>query len=189
MTLLPAERQTMFFSATIESSVAHLINSHVKNPVRITVGSITKPAEHVDLHVYEVEQDRKVVLLQNMLKGEKGSFLVFARTKHGADRLAKKRHGRREIHRDSWRPHAEPAQSRVERFPAGRVPRPGRHRCRGARHSRRRHRACGELRSAAGSGRLHPSRGPYRTRGRSGHGDHVRHEERAWGISRRSSGR
>jgi ATP-dependent RNA helicase RhlE len=90
MTLLPTERQTMFFSATIESSVAHLINSHVRNPVRITVGSATKPAEHVDLHVYEVEQDRKVGLLQNMLKDEKGSFLVFARTKHGADRLAKK---------------------------------------------------------------------------------------------------
>ncbi len=90
MALLPTERQTMFFSATIESSVAHLINSHVKNPVRITVGSVTKPAEHVDLHVYEVEQDRKVGLLQNMLKDEKGSFLVFARTKHGADRLAKK---------------------------------------------------------------------------------------------------
>ena len=80
----------MFFSATIESSVAHLINNHVKNPVRITVGSATKPAEHVDLHVYEVEQDRKVGLLQNMLKDQKGSFLVFARTKHGADRLAKK---------------------------------------------------------------------------------------------------
>jgi ATP-dependent RNA helicase RhlE len=90
MTLLPTERQTMFFSATIESSVAHLINSHVKNPVRITVGSVTKPAEHVDLHIYEVEQDRKVGLLQTMLKDQKGSFLVFARTKHGADRLAKK---------------------------------------------------------------------------------------------------
>jgi ATP-dependent RNA helicase RhlE len=90
MTLLPAERQTLFFSATIESSVAHLINNHVKNPVRITVGNATKPAEHVDLHVYEVEQDRKVGLLQNMLKDQKGSFLVFARTKHGADRLAKK---------------------------------------------------------------------------------------------------
>jgi ATP-dependent RNA helicase RhlE len=62
----------------------------VKNPVRITVGSTTKPAEHVDLHVYEVEQDRKVGLLQHMLKNQDGSFLVFARTKHGADRLAKK---------------------------------------------------------------------------------------------------
>jgi len=34
----------------------------VKNPVRITVGNASKPAEHVDLHVYEVEQDRKVGL-------------------------------------------------------------------------------------------------------------------------------
>ena len=55
---LPAERQTVFCSATIESSVAHLINTHLKNPVRIAIGSTTKPAEHIDLHVYEVEQDR-----------------------------------------------------------------------------------------------------------------------------------
>jgi len=87
---LPAERQTVFCSATIESSVAHLISAHLKNPVRIAVGSTTKPAEHIDLHVYEVEQDRKLGLLEKMLQEERGSFLVFARTKHGADRLAKK---------------------------------------------------------------------------------------------------
>jgi ATP-dependent RNA helicase RhlE len=87
---LPAERQTVFCSATIESSVAHLINAHLKNPVRVAVGSTTKPAEHIDLHVYEVEQDRKLGLLEKMLQEERGSFLVFARTKHGADRLAKK---------------------------------------------------------------------------------------------------
>ncbi len=90
MATMPAGRQTMFFSATIESSVAHLINAHVKNPVRVTIGSITKPSEHVNLHLYEVEQDRKLGLLEMMLKDEKGSFLVFARTKHGADKLAKK---------------------------------------------------------------------------------------------------
>jgi len=87
---LPADRQTVFCSATIESSVAHLISAHLKNPVRIAVGSTTKPAEHIDLHVYEVEQDRKLGLLEKMLQDERGSFLVFARTKHGADRLAKK---------------------------------------------------------------------------------------------------
>jgi ATP-dependent RNA helicase RhlE len=87
---LPAERQTMFFSATIESSVAHLINTYLKKPVRVMIGSTTKPAEHIDLHVYEVEQDHKLPLLEKMLKSERGSFLVFARTKHGADRLAKK---------------------------------------------------------------------------------------------------
>jgi ATP-dependent RNA helicase RhlE len=87
---LPRQRQTLCFSATIEHSVANLIQAHVTNPVRVAVGSITKPAEHVDLRFYEVEQDRKLGLLQNMLKNEEGSFLVFARTKHGADRLANK---------------------------------------------------------------------------------------------------
>jgi len=87
---LPSERQTVFCSATIESSVAHLIDAHLKNPIRIAIGSITKPAEHIDLNVYEVEQDRKLGLLERMLQEERGSFLVFARTKHGADRLAKK---------------------------------------------------------------------------------------------------
>ena len=87
---LPSGRQTVFCSATIESSVAHLIRSHLKDPVRVAIGSTTKPSEHVDLHLYEVEPDRKLGLLEKMLRDEGGSFLVFARTKHGADRLAKK---------------------------------------------------------------------------------------------------
>lgn len=87
---LPSERQTVFCSATIESSVAHLVREYLKNPVRVAIGSTTKPSEHVDLHLYEVEPDRKLGLLEKMLQEERGSFLVFARTKHGADRLAKK---------------------------------------------------------------------------------------------------
>jgi ATP-dependent RNA helicase RhlE len=90
MATTPSNRQTLFFSATIESSVKHLVESHVKNPVRVEVGSITKPVEKIDLHLYEVEQDRKLPLLEMMLREEKGSFLIFARTKHGADKLAKK---------------------------------------------------------------------------------------------------
>ena len=90
MATTPSTRQTLFFSATIESSVKHLVESHVKNPVRVEVGSITKPVDKIDLHLYEVEQDRKLSLLEKMLSEEKGSFLVFARTKHGADKLAKK---------------------------------------------------------------------------------------------------
>ena len=87
---MPATRQTMLFSATIESSVAHLISSYVKNPVRMSIGTMTKPAEDVNLHLYEVEQDLKLGLLTKLLNDDEGSFLVFARTKHGADRLAKK---------------------------------------------------------------------------------------------------
>ncbi len=90
MAAIPSDRQTLFFSATIETSVKHLIETHVRNAVRVEVGSTTKPIEQVDLHLYEVEQDRKLGLLEGMLREEAGSFLVFARTKRGADRLSKK---------------------------------------------------------------------------------------------------
>jgi len=90
MAVIPADRQTLFFSATIESSVKHLVEKHVRNAVRVEVGSATKPVEKVELHLYEVEQDRKLSLLEKMLRQEQGSFLVFARTKRGADRLSKK---------------------------------------------------------------------------------------------------
>ena len=89
LSALPPKRQTMFFSATIESSVAHLIQKHSHLPVRICIGSATKPIDQVDLHVYEIEQEKKLGLLQRMLDRETGSFLVFTRTKHGTDRLAK----------------------------------------------------------------------------------------------------
>jgi ATP-dependent RNA helicase RhlE len=90
MAAMPTTRQTMFFSATIESSVKHLVEAHVRDAVRLECGSVTKPSGQVDLHFYEVEQDRKLGLLEAMLGREQGSFLVFARTKHGADRLSKK---------------------------------------------------------------------------------------------------
>jgi ATP-dependent RNA helicase RhlE len=90
MSATPANRQTLFFSATIETSVKQLVEAHVRNPVRIELGSITKPSDSVDLHFYEVDQDRKQGLLEMMLTDEQGSFLVFCRTKHGCEKLAKK---------------------------------------------------------------------------------------------------
>jgi ATP-dependent RNA helicase RhlE len=90
MAATPTGRQTLFYSATIESSVKHLVETHVPNAVRVEVGCITSPVEQVDLRLYEVDQDHKLPLLQSMLETETGSFLVFARTKHGADRLAKR---------------------------------------------------------------------------------------------------
>jgi ATP-dependent RNA helicase RhlE len=83
-------RQTMFFSATFESSAERLISKYMKEPVRITVGSTTRPADKIEMVLYEVETDRKLGLLRGLLDAEEGSFLVFARTKHGAERLAKK---------------------------------------------------------------------------------------------------
>src|SRR5690348_6604281 len=86
---LPAKRQTLFFSATIESSVRHLVDTHVPRGLRIEVGSTTKPAGQIDLRLYEVEQNQKLTLLHRLLQQHEGSFLVFARTKHGAERLAR----------------------------------------------------------------------------------------------------
>ena len=87
---LPQHRQTLLFSATIEKSVAHLINGYVNDPIRVAIGAATQPMDRIDLHVYEVEQDRKLNLLEQLLRQEAGSFLVFARTKHGTDRLARR---------------------------------------------------------------------------------------------------
>jgi len=87
---LPVNRQTLLFSATIEASIRRLLALHVPDAVRIEVGSITKPAEQVDLRLYEVEQAHKLGLLENLLQKDEGSFLVFTRTKHGADRLARR---------------------------------------------------------------------------------------------------
>jgi ATP-dependent RNA helicase RhlE len=89
--LTSTDRQTLFFSATFETGgTAALISKHMKNPTRIAVGSTTKPAENIEMHVYQVDQDRKLGLLNSLLKTQHGSFLVFARTKHGAEKLAKK---------------------------------------------------------------------------------------------------
>jgi len=90
LAVLPSDRQTLFFSATIESSVKHLVDAHVPKGIRIEVGSPTKPVEQVDLRFYEVEQERKLELLHSLLQRDEGSFLVFARTKHGAERLARR---------------------------------------------------------------------------------------------------
>ncbi len=86
---LPAKRQTMLFSATIERSVAHLVDSYVHEPVRVAVESSAETASQIDLFCYEVPQASKFDLLVHLLKQEKGSFLVFVSTKEGADRLYK----------------------------------------------------------------------------------------------------
>ena len=94
MEALPVNRQTLLFSATIEPSIRRLLDVHVPRAVRIAVGSTTKPVDQVDLHLYEVEQDEKLGLLESLLRRVEGSFLVFAKTKHGAERLARRLAGR-----------------------------------------------------------------------------------------------
>ncbi len=87
---LPAVRQTLCYSATLEGSVKEVARKYLNNPARIEIGSVLKPAENVELRTFEVEPDKKQELLEHLLGSEKGSFLVFVRTKHGAERVARR---------------------------------------------------------------------------------------------------
>jgi len=93
---LPAVRQTLCYSATLEGAVKEVARKYLNNPTRIEIGSVLKPAENVELRTFEVEPDKKQELLEHLLGAEKGSFLVFVRTKHGAERVA------RRLSRSGW---------------------------------------------------------------------------------------
>ncbi len=101
---LPAARQTLCYSATLEGSVKEVARKYLNNPARIEIGSVLKPAENVELRTFEVEPDKKQELLEHLLGSETGSFLVFVRTKHGADRVARRLvrsgHSATQIHGD-----------------------------------------------------------------------------------------
>ncbi len=84
---LPAKRQTMLFSATMDPSVAGLVSSYVKDPEWIAVEQCAQTASQIDLFCYEVQRGSKFDLLEYLLKNEQGSFLVFVSTKESADRL------------------------------------------------------------------------------------------------------
>jgi ATP-dependent RNA helicase RhlE len=88
--ILPKTRQTMCFSATLEASVAHLVNDYMRTPVRIALGSTLKPAENVRIQGFEVSAGEKAEVLQKLLAKESGRCLIFARTKRGTERLAQR---------------------------------------------------------------------------------------------------
>jgi len=87
---LPGERQTLCYSATLSPQIKEVVRDYVKNPARIEIGSVLKPSENVELQTFEVPTDKKHELLEHLLDSHNGSFLVFVRTKHGADRVARR---------------------------------------------------------------------------------------------------
>jgi ATP-dependent RNA helicase RhlE len=89
LSTLPKRRQTLCFSATMEQSVAGLINDYMRDPVRVALGSVLKPAESVQLRAYEVRPGEKLDVLRQLLYAETGQTLVFTRTKRGTERLTK----------------------------------------------------------------------------------------------------
>jgi ATP-dependent RNA helicase RhlE len=88
VTQMTGARQTMFFSATIEGEGAKLISKYLKDPVRVEIGSSTQPIDSVELHHYEMEQNEKLSVLERLLSHSQGAFLVFARTRSRADKIA-----------------------------------------------------------------------------------------------------
>jgi len=89
VSILPKDRQTMCFSATLEGDMIRIVKDYLRNPVRLAFGSTLKPSENVRMQAFEVPVDRKQQVLQSLLAKEPGRCLVFARTKRGADRIAK----------------------------------------------------------------------------------------------------
>jgi ATP-dependent RNA helicase RhlE len=102
--MLPQSRQTLCYSATLDAQIREVVREYMSDPVRIEIGSVLKPCENVELQTFEVEQDRKHELLEHLLDSGEGSFLVFVRTKHGADRVAtrliRSGHSATQIHGD-----------------------------------------------------------------------------------------
>lgn len=87
---LPQQRQTLFFSATMPPAIAQLADSLLYKPVKVEVTPVSSTAEKVDQTVFFVNRKDKVSLLVHLLEEKKiDRTLVFTRTKHGADRIAK----------------------------------------------------------------------------------------------------
>ncbi len=84
---LPVERQTMLFSATMPASILAIAARHMKMPYRVEVAPQGTTVELVEQEVIVVSKMSKMLALENILKENKGTVLVFSRTKHGAKRL------------------------------------------------------------------------------------------------------
>jgi ATP-dependent RNA helicase RhlE len=88
---VPRNRQTMLFSATISGEVRRLVKDVQVKPHLVEVGPSCAPVDTVTQHFYSIPQERKMELLEHVLKHEDvDSMLVFSRTRHGADRIARR---------------------------------------------------------------------------------------------------
>ncbi len=87
---LPGKKQTMLFSATMPPEIADLVSSLLKNPARIAVDPVSSPVEIIRQSVYLVDKANKTRLLAHLVEtlGVKNA-LVFTRTKHGANKVAR----------------------------------------------------------------------------------------------------
>jgi len=86
--VLPKNRQTMLFSATVTPEISTLAAGVQKSPVMIQIGRPRNPIETITQHIYLVEREQKIGLLLHLLRNRQlSSALIFSRTKHGADMI------------------------------------------------------------------------------------------------------
>ena len=87
--VLPRERQTMLFSATMPDGIVKIASTHMKLPVRIEIAKQGTTAENVEHELFVVKKDQKLPLLKKLLGDYKGSVLVFLRVKHSARKICR----------------------------------------------------------------------------------------------------
>ena len=87
---LPRKKQTLFFSATMPPEITDLVNSLLHDPVRVAVDPISSPVEAIRQSVYLVDKGNKTSLLAWLMEEKRvKNALVFTRTKHGANKVAR----------------------------------------------------------------------------------------------------
>ena len=92
---LPEDRQSLFFSATMPRAAMEISSSILKDPVKVTINPTSTTAENVEQKVFFVERHNKEALLLHLLEDSTiNRALVFTRTKHKANNIAKKLNGK-----------------------------------------------------------------------------------------------
>lgn len=90
ITLLPKQRQSLFFSATMPDEIVKLASTILHNPSSVSVTPVSSTADTINQFLYYVDKKDKNALLLEILKDPKiETALVFTRTKHGADKVVK----------------------------------------------------------------------------------------------------
>jgi len=88
--MLPKERQTLFFSATMPQEITRLADQMLRDPAKVSVTPPASTAERIEQRVIHVDKPAKASLLAEVLKTETiDRVLVFTRTKHGADKVVR----------------------------------------------------------------------------------------------------
>jgi ATP-dependent RNA helicase RhlE len=124
VSIVPKQRQTLFFSATMPTAIKTLADQYLTNPAEVSVAPVSSTAERVEQHVTFVNQAEKNALLTMFFQSTKiDRSLVFSRTKHGADKIVRFLEAggikAAAIHGNKSQPHRERA---LAAFRSGEVP-------------------------------------------------------------------